>query len=164
MTFALNKKHSHSRPSAGKAPLFFKKPLFRGFFLICHSRDQRKLHKKGQVRSMTNPLFQRNLVSINDLTRAEMELIVDTAARLKTDPRPNLLANKVVASCFFEASTRTRLSFETAVHRLGGSVIGFADGKNTSLGQKGETHSRYLLLHRCRRYASSPRGCRPDGD
>ena len=45
MMVALNKKHSHSRPSAGKAPLFFKKPLFRGFFLICHSRDQRKLHK-----------------------------------------------------------------------------------------------------------------------
>ena len=90
---------------------------------------------------MTNPLFQRNLVSINDLTRSEMELIVDTAARLKSDPRPNLLAGKVIASCFFEASTRTRLSFETAVHRLGGSVIGFSDGKNTSSGQKGETLS-----------------------
>ncbi|SPY96559.1 aspartate carbamoyltransferase catalytic subunit [Proteus mirabilis] len=40
---------------------------------------------------------------------------------------------------FFEASTRTRLSFETAIHRLGASVVGFADGSNTSLGKKGET-------------------------
>ncbi len=90
---------------------------------------------------MSNPLFQKHVVSISDLSREEMELIIATAARLKTDPSPNLLAGKVVASCFFEASTRTRLSFETAVQRLGGSIIGFSDGKNTSLGQKGETLS-----------------------
>ncbi|MGL9736079.1 MAG: aspartate carbamoyltransferase [Symbiopectobacterium sp.] len=46
---------------------------------------------------------------------------------------------KLIASCFFEASTRTRLSFETAMHRLGASVVGFADSNNTSLGKKGET-------------------------
>ncbi|MGL5337013.1 MAG: aspartate carbamoyltransferase, partial [Enterovibrio sp.] len=54
-------------------------------------------------------------------------------------PAPHLLKGKVVASCFFEASTRTRLSFETAVQRLGGSVIGFADSNSTSAGKKGET-------------------------
>ncbi|GLP98131.1 aspartate carbamoyltransferase [Paraferrimonas sedimenticola] len=88
---------------------------------------------------MTNTLFQKDIISISDLSRQELELIVSRAQSIKQQPQPNLLAGKVVASCFFEASTRTRLSFETAVQRLGGSVIGFADGANTSLGQKGET-------------------------
>ncbi len=88
---------------------------------------------------MTNPLYQKHIVSITDLTREELELIVSTAESLKKTPRPDLLAGKVIASCFFEASTRTRLSFETAVQRLGGTFIGFADGGNTSLAKKGET-------------------------
>ncbi|MGL6177138.1 MAG: aspartate carbamoyltransferase, partial [Vibrionaceae bacterium] len=61
------------------------------------------------------------------------------ASKIKATPAPHLLKGKVVASCFFEASTRTRLSFETAVQRLGGSVIGFADSNSTSAGKKGET-------------------------
>lgn len=88
---------------------------------------------------MTNPLYQKHIVSIPDLSRQELELIVSTAAQLKKHPRPDLLKNKVIASCFFEASTRTRLSFETAVQRLGGSIIGFPDAGNTSLSKKGET-------------------------
>ena len=88
---------------------------------------------------MANPLYRKNIISIPEFSRAELELVVDTAARLKATPQPTLLQHKVVASCFFEASTRTRLSFETAIQRLGGKVIGFADGSNTSLGKKGET-------------------------
>jgi aspartate carbamoyltransferase catalytic subunit len=88
---------------------------------------------------MNNPLYQKNIISIADLTRSDLELILQTAHSLKQEPQPDLLKNKVVASCFFEASTRTRLSFETAVQRLGGSVIGFDSGGNTSLAQKGET-------------------------
>ncbi|QIZ76950.1 aspartate carbamoyltransferase [Ferrimonas lipolytica] len=88
---------------------------------------------------MTNPLFQKDIISIADLSRSELELIVTTAQSIKKKPRPTLLSGKVIASCFFEASTRTRLSFETAVYRLGGSVIGFDSGGNTSLAQKGET-------------------------
>lgn len=88
---------------------------------------------------MNNPLYQKNIISIADLSRSELELILQTAHSLKQNPQPELLKNKVVASCFFEASTRTRLSFETAVQRLGGSVIGFDSGGNTSLAQKGET-------------------------
>lgn len=88
---------------------------------------------------MANPLYHRHIVSINDLSRDELELVLATAARLKTQPQPELLKHKVIASCFFEASTRTRLSFETSIHRLGASVVGFADSINTSLGKKGET-------------------------
>ena len=88
---------------------------------------------------MANPLYRKHIISINDLSRDELELVLHTAARLKASPQPELLKHKVIASCFFEASTRTRLSFETAIHRLGASVVGFADGNNTSLGKKGET-------------------------
>ncbi len=88
---------------------------------------------------MTNSLYNKHIISIPELSRAELELIVRTAGQLKADPQPRLLTNKVVASCFFEPSTRTRLSFETAIQRLGGSVIGFDNGGNTSLAKKGET-------------------------
>jgi aspartate carbamoyltransferase catalytic subunit len=57
----------------------------------------------------------------------------------KKTPQPNLLKNKIIANCFFEASTRTRLSFETAIHRLGASIIGFSDGRHISWKKKGET-------------------------
>jgi aspartate carbamoyltransferase catalytic subunit len=88
---------------------------------------------------MVNPLFRKNILSISDISRDELELIVKTALKLKKQPQPHLLANKVIASCFFEASTRTRLSFETAIQRLGGTVIGFDNASNTSLAKKGET-------------------------
>ena len=87
---------------------------------------------------MANPLYLKDIISINDLSRSELELVLATAARLKAEPQPELLRHKVIASLFFEASTRTRLSFETAMHRLGASVVGFADSSNTSLGKKGE--------------------------
>ncbi|WED21507.1 aspartate carbamoyltransferase [Vibrio sp. JC009] len=88
---------------------------------------------------MANSLFQKHIISIPELSRSELELIVETAGQLKATPNPELLRNKVVASCFFEPSTRTRLSFETAIQRLGGTVIGFDNGGNTSLAKKGET-------------------------
>ncbi|MGL6117664.1 aspartate carbamoyltransferase [Plesiomonas sp.] len=90
---------------------------------------------------MANPLYRKHIISIPEFTREELELVVDTAAQLKATPQPELLKRKVVASCFFEASTRTRLSFETAIQRLGGDVIGFSDSNNTSLGKKGESLS-----------------------
>ena len=88
---------------------------------------------------MANPLYLKDIISINDLSREELELVLETAASLKASPQPELLKHKVIASCFFEASTRTRLSFEASVHRLGASVVGFSDSSNTSLGKKGET-------------------------
>lgn len=88
---------------------------------------------------MNNTLFKKHIISIPELDRNDLELIVSTAGKLKQTPNPSLLKNKVIASCFFEPSTRTRLSFETAVQRLGGTVIGFDDAGNTSLTKKGET-------------------------
>ena len=88
---------------------------------------------------MNNLLFKKNIISISDLSRDELELILNVAKSLKKTPQPTLLKNKVIASCFFEASTRTRLSFEAAVLRLGGNVIGFDNADNISLSQKGET-------------------------
>ena len=87
---------------------------------------------------MPNLLYRKNLISIADLNVNELQLLLDTALQLKQQPRDDLLAGKLIASCFFEPSTRTRLSFETAVQRLGGTVIGFSAGANTSA-KKGET-------------------------
>ncbi|STZ77218.1 aspartate carbamoyltransferase [Bergeriella denitrificans] len=87
---------------------------------------------------MPNPLYQQHVISISDLTTAQLELLLNTALKLKAEPRGDLLKGKLIGSCFFEPSTRTRLSFETAVQRLGGKVIGFSDGANTSA-KKGET-------------------------
>lgn len=87
---------------------------------------------------MENRLYKRDIISIADFDRNDLELVLETAAQLKNSPRPDLLKGKVIASCFFEASTRTRLSFETAVQRLGGTLIGFSDAGNTSA-KKGET-------------------------
>lgn len=87
---------------------------------------------------MANPLYRKNIVSISDLTKTDLELIVQLANIFKQQGTSPYLANKLIASCFFEASTRTRLSFEAAVQRLGGSLIGFSDSSNTSM-KKGET-------------------------
>lgn len=92
--------------------------------------------KKGN--RMPNPLYRQHVISISDLTTEQLELLLQTALKLKEHSRDDLLEGKLIGSCFFEPSTRTRLSFETAVQRLGGKVIGFADGANTSA-KKGET-------------------------
>ncbi|MFH1946570.1 MAG: aspartate carbamoyltransferase [Candidatus Magasanikbacteria bacterium] len=80
----------------------------------------------------------RDIISINELTKTDILHILKHASELKKKPQPKLLEGKIMASCFFEPSTRTRLSFETAMERLGGKVMGFADGQVTSA-KKGET-------------------------
>ena len=80
----------------------------------------------------------KSLVSISDLSREEILSLLDTARKFEEKPNRRLLEGKVVATLFFEPSTRTRLSFETAVNRLGGRVIGFSDASTTST-SKGET-------------------------
>lgn len=82
----------------------------------------------------------KNLISINDISINKINKILYTAKYLEEtqNTNKNLLNGKVMASLFFESSTRTRLSFDAAMKRLGGNVIGFSDSKNTSV-KKGET-------------------------
>jgi len=80
----------------------------------------------------------KSLVSINDYSKEEYFKILDLAEKFQKNPNQKLLENHIVASLFFEPSTRTRLSFETAIQRLGGKVIGFSEAANTSV-SKGES-------------------------
>ena len=80
----------------------------------------------------------KNLVSITDFSREEYLRILELAAEFEKKPRQDILKGYVIASLFFEPSTRTRLSFETAINGLGGKVIGFSDSGATSA-SKGET-------------------------
>ncbi len=80
----------------------------------------------------------KSLVSIDDISRDEILQLLESARHFEENPNRRLLEGKVVATLFFEPSTRTRLSFETAVNRLGGRVIGFSDA-STSSSAKGET-------------------------
>lgn len=79
-----------------------------------------------------------SLVSIDDISRDEILDLIKRARYFEEYPNHKVLDGKVVATLFFEPSTRTRLSFETAVNRLGGRVIGFSDA-STSSSAKGET-------------------------
>ncbi len=79
-----------------------------------------------------------SLVSISDINREEIMHLLEQARYFEENPNHKILDGKVVATLFFEPSTRTRLSFETAVNRLGGRVIGFSDASTTS-SSKGET-------------------------
>lgn len=80
----------------------------------------------------------KHLVSIHQLSSEDIIRILDRAELFEQNPNRDFLKGKVVATLFFEPSTRTRLSFETAVVRLGGRVIGFSDA-STSSSSKGET-------------------------
>jgi aspartate carbamoyltransferase catalytic subunit len=80
----------------------------------------------------------KSLVSINDYSKDEYLKILNLAETFEKNPVRDLMSGKVVATLFFEPSTRTRLSFESAVNRLGGKVIGFSDSNSSSV-SKGET-------------------------
>ncbi len=80
----------------------------------------------------------KSLVSINDYSKEEQMRVLEVAREFEARPVQDILHDHVVASLFFEPSTRTRLSFESAVNRLGGKVIGFSEASNTSV-KKGES-------------------------
>lgn len=79
-----------------------------------------------------------SLVTIADLSREKLLYLLDMAREFERRPNRKMLEGRIVATLFFEPSTRTRLSFETAARRLGAGVIGFTDPKVTS-SSKGET-------------------------
>ena len=82
--------------------------------------------------------MKKDLISITDYSKEEYLKIMKLAAEFEKNPSQDILKGQVVASLFFEPSTRTRLSFETAINRLGGRIIGFADPESSST-KKGET-------------------------
>jgi aspartate carbamoyltransferase catalytic subunit len=88
-------------------------------------------------------MLKKDLISLDDLNLGDLQEYLRMARAVEEMPageRLKLLPSKIMASLFFEPSTRTRLSFEAAMHRLGGSVIGFAQASATSV-SKGESLS-----------------------
>src|SRR5207244_7438321 len=86
------------------------------------------------------PVFAgKDIVSVRDLSREGIDHILDVAETMEPLAKSgsDMLHGKIMATLFFEASTRTRLSFESAMTRLGGTALGFAETKGTSV-EKGE--------------------------
>ncbi len=80
----------------------------------------------------------RDIISINDFSREELLHILKVVRQIENKPKSLLLKGKILAALFFEPSTRTRLSFISAMEQLGGEVIGFSTANVTSI-QKGES-------------------------
>ncbi len=92
----------------------------------------------------------RHLISPLDFTTEELDRLFDLAADIERDPQKyaHVCEGKILATCFYEPSTRTRLSFESAMTRLGGKVIGFSDA-NSSSAAKGESVSDTIRVISC---------------
>ena len=87
----------------------------------------------------------RSLVTIAEHSKEKILYLLEMAKEFEKKPNRKILDGKVVATLFFEPSTRTRLSFETAANRLGARVIGFTDPKVTS-SSKGETLKDTIMM------------------
>lgn len=87
----------------------------------------------------------KSLVTINDYSRDDILRILESAKKFKQNPNQSILQGRVCATLFFEPSTRTRLSFETAVNRLRGRIVGFSDAA-TSSSTKGESLKDTILM------------------
>ncbi len=79
-----------------------------------------------------------HVISIRDFPKEDILEVLDCARSLEQNPQPNLMQGKIMSSLFFEPSTRTRMSFDSAMKKIGGRVIDFVDPKASSLA-KGET-------------------------
>src|SRR5690554_5646196 len=87
---------------------------------------------------------RKSLISIMDYSKEDIFKILDLAEEFQNNPKQRLLENFVIASLFFEPSTRTRLSFESAIQKLGGKVVGFSEAANSSVA-KGESLKDTIL-------------------
>ncbi|MBR1392163.1 MAG: aspartate carbamoyltransferase [Lachnospiraceae bacterium] len=92
----------------------------------------------------------RHLMSPLDLSVAELDELLDLASDIEKNPQKyaHACAGKKLATCFYEPSTRTRLSFEAAMLNLGGSVLGFASADSSSAA-KGESVSDTIRVISC---------------
>ena len=90
-------------------------------------------------------MYKRNFVTIANLSKEKILYMIELAQEFEKHPNREILKGKVVATLFYEPSTRTRLSFETAANRLGARVIGFSDAKASSV-SKGETLKDTILM------------------
>lgn len=90
-------------------------------------------------------MIPKSLVNIGDYDRDDIFRILRSASKFKQNPNRDLLKGRVCATLFFEPSTRTRLSFETAVNRLRGRIIGFSDAA-TSSSTKGESLKDTIMM------------------
>jgi aspartate carbamoyltransferase catalytic subunit len=87
----------------------------------------------------------KSLISITDITKEDYKTILDLAEKFEKKPKQKILENYVVASLFFEPSTRTRLSFESAASQLGAKIVGFTDASSSSV-KKGETLKDTIMM------------------
>ena len=119
--------------------LNFPFPRFDGkkINMYLYRRKEPKHHKQN--------MEKHNFVNIQGLDREQLLYLIRMAQEFERHPNRELLKGKVIATLFYEPSTRTRLSFETAANRLGARVIGFTDAKVSSV-SKGETLKDTILM------------------
>jgi aspartate carbamoyltransferase catalytic subunit len=95
---------------------------------------------------MKHKFQMRSVISMRDFSKEDILMILDHAKEMKGSPPDDMMRGKLMASCFFEPSTRTRLSFEAAMKRLGGSVIGFAEARTSSASKKESLHDSIKVI------------------
>ena len=100
-------------------------------------------HENDQFNTIQ--MVKQNFVNIQDLNKEELLYLILMAQEFEKNPNRELLKGRIIATLFYEPSTRTRLSFETAANRLGAKVIGFTDAKASSV-SKGETLKDTILM------------------
>jgi aspartate carbamoyltransferase catalytic subunit len=98
-------------------------------------------------RDLVRRMAGADILSVRQFSAAELDTLLDVVQRFEAHRAP-LLAGRVLATLFFEPSTRTRLSFESAMARLGGSCLGFADAGVSST-TKGESLADTIRMAEC---------------